>query len=87
LSDLVIVTNDNPRHEVPESIADQIFRGFREPEHVYRELDRSKAIQKSIQLASVDDCILIAGKGAERYQQIGDKKLPFDDVEAVRSYL
>ena len=50
-------------------------------------LDRSNAIEKSIQCASVNDCILIAGKGAERYQQIGDVKYPFDDVTQVSRYL
>ncbi len=79
-ADQVIVTNDNPRHEHPESIAADIMRGFKQPDRVTLALDRSKAIEKSIQSAEPVDCILIAGKGAERYQQIGDDKLPFDDV-------
>lgn len=83
IADRVIVTNDNPRHEQPEAIAEQILHGFIRPERVTVLLDRSKAIQNSIQLASVEDCILIAGKGAEHYQQIGDEKIPFDDVEQV----
>lgn len=86
-ADKVIVTNDNPRSEDPEAIAQQIFQGFSNPNGVIKELDRSKAIEKSIQLASVDDCILIAGKGAERYQQIGNQQYPFDDVKEVQTYL
>lgn len=87
LADRVIVTNDNPRHEEPAFILQQIMQGFIHPERVFVELDRSKAIANSIQLAKAGDCILIAGKGAERYQQLGDEKIPFDDVEQVRRYL
>jgi UDP-N-acetylmuramoyl-L-alanyl-D-glutamate--2,6-diaminopimelate ligase len=87
LADRVIVTNDNPRHEDPQAIISEIIKGFSHPERVSIELDRSKAIKNSIQWASVKDCVLIAGKGAERYQQIGDEKIPFDDVEKVREYL
>lgn len=87
LADKIIVTNDNPRHEKPEDIARQIMQGFQHPERVSILLDRSKAIENSIQCASINDCILVAGKGAERYQQIGDEKIPYDDVEKVLHYL
>lgn len=86
-ADKVIVTNDNPRHEKPEDIIMEIKKGFCHPERVEIEPDRSKAIRNSIQWASAEDCVLIAGKGAERYQQIGDEKLPFDDVETVKECL
>lgn len=87
LADRVIVTNDNPRHEQPESIAQQILQGFNNSECVSVMLDRSKAIANSIQWATQNDCVLIAGKGAEHYQQIGDKRTHFDDVEEVSKYL
>jgi UDP-N-acetylmuramoyl-L-alanyl-D-glutamate--2,6-diaminopimelate ligase len=87
LADRVIVTNDNPRHENPNIIAAEISAGFSFPERVFVELDRSKAIENSIQWATVGDCILIAGKGAEHYQQIGDDKIPFDDIEKAAFYL
>jgi UDP-N-acetylmuramoyl-L-alanyl-D-glutamate--2,6-diaminopimelate ligase len=87
LADQVIVTNDNPRTEDPEVIAQQIYAGFSNPNEVIRELDRSKAIEKSIQLASENDCILVAGKGAEHYQLIGNQQFHFDDVEQVQAYL
>ncbi len=80
----IIVTNDNPRHEAPEAIKEQIMAGFAYPEEVFVELDRAKAIQKSIQWASGSDCVLIAGKGAEKYQQVGDEKFPFDDVQTAQ---
>lgn len=87
LADQIIVTNDNPRHESPKKIAEQIMLGFSSPNEIMVMLDRSKAIEKSIQLATGSDCILIAGKGAEHYQQIGDEKTPFDDVEQASRYL
>lgn len=87
IADKVIVTNDNPRHENPEAIAAEIMSGFSHPERISVELDRSKAIRNSIQCATGNDCVLIAGKGAEHYQQIGDVKLPFDDVEQVNECL
>ena len=86
-ADTIIVTNDNPRHEKPEDIAKQITAGFSHPERVLTILDRAKAIEKSIQLASARDCVLIAGKGAERYQQVGDTKTPFDDAACANAYL
>ena len=87
LADRVIVTNDNPRHEKPEDIVTHIMKGFSHPERVSVILDRSKAIKNSIQLASPKDCVLIAGKGAEHDQLIGDHRIPFDDVEKVKEYL
>lgn len=86
-ADIAIITNDNPRHEQPEAIAKDILQGFLARDRVQVVLDRSKAIQKSIQLASSADCILIAGKGAEKYQQIGDEKMPFSDVEQALHFL
>lgn len=86
-ADQVIVTSDNPRHEDPEKIAKGIMYGFAHPERVKLELDRAQAIQKSIQSALAGDCVLVAGKGAEHYQLIGDKKIHFDDVEQVQKNL
>jgi UDP-N-acetylmuramoyl-L-alanyl-D-glutamate--2,6-diaminopimelate ligase len=86
-ADKIIVTNDNPRHETPEAIARDIMGGFAKPAAISLELNRSKAIQKGIQYAGVGDCVLIAGKGAERYQQIGDVKHPFDDVSEALYFL
>lgn len=86
-ADQVMVTNDNPRYESPEVIVRDMMTGFKAPDRVDVELDRAKAIQKSIQLATANDCVLIAGKGAEQYQQIGDVKLPFDDVSCAENIL
>ena len=86
-ADLVIVTNDNPRHEAPQAIVDEIMRGFLHPERVTIEYDRAAAIALALKRASSADCVLIAGKGAETYQLIGDKSLPFYDASVAQSYL
>jgi UDP-N-acetylmuramoyl-L-alanyl-D-glutamate--2,6-diaminopimelate ligase len=84
LADQIIVTNDNVRFEDPQQIANDILAGFTKPDKVIVELDRVKAIQLAIQQASSRDIILLAGKGHEPYQIIGDKRLPYSDIEIVK---
>ena len=86
-ADQVMVTDDNPRHESPAQIVADILSGFTDPASIIVQHDRSKAIQEIIQCAVAGDCILIAGKGAETYQQIGDARLPFSDIEQVQRNL
>ena len=86
-ADQVIVTDDNPRHENPAQIVTDILQGFTDASRVIVQHDRSKAIYDSIRFAEMGDCVLIAGKGAETYQQIGDEKFPFNDVDKVRDAL
>ncbi len=86
-ADQVIVTDDNPRHEDPAFIVKEIMQGFSDKTKVIVEHDRSKAIHDVIQSAVVGDCILIAGKGAETYQLIGDIKIAFSDEEKVKEAL
>jgi UDP-N-acetylmuramoyl-L-alanyl-D-glutamate--2,6-diaminopimelate ligase len=81
------VTDDNPRTEDPKEIIADILGGFADPTKIIVEHDRSQAITHSIQCAKRGDCVLIAGKGAETYQQIGDLKIPFSDVEKVKEIL
>ena len=86
-ADNIIVTDDNPRTEDPEDIVKDILSGFSNPEKIIVEHDRSKAIAHSIQCAKRGDCVLIAGKGSETYQQIGHLKIPFSDVEQVKEII
>ncbi len=86
-ADVVMLTSDNPRHEKPETIIADILRGLKNPQRALIQANRSKAIQDIIQCAEVGDYVLIAGKGAETYQQIGDEKLPFSDVQRVGEIL
>ncbi len=86
-ADQVIVTNDNPRHEDATQIVEEIMTGFVDKAKIIIQQDRSKAIHDVIQYAAKGDCILIAGKGAETYQQVGDVKIPFSDIEKVQEFL
>jgi len=89
LSDILIVTSDNPRTESPEKIIDQIEKGIYETgfgeNRYFRISDRQSAIEKAIEIARKGDLVLIAGKGHEDYQLIGTKKIPFDDKEIARN--
>ena len=90
-SDWVIVTSDNPRGEDPHSIIEQIDVGIQE---ALREgsratgydkvLDRRRAIEKAVAMARAGDVVVIAGKGHENYQLIGNEKLSFDDCAVAR---
>lgn len=87
LSDLTIVTSDNPRHEDPERIIDEVMTEVPENSAVRRETDRKSAIILALSLAQPGDVILVAGKGHENYQILGDKKLHFSDREVIEEYL
>ncbi len=79
LSDLSIVTSDNPRHEDPHEIIKAILKGFRNPESPLVLADRREAIHKALQLATPDDIVLIAGKGHETTQIFAHHTVHFDD--------
>jgi UDP-N-acetylmuramoyl-L-alanyl-D-glutamate--2,6-diaminopimelate ligase len=100
LSDLVVITSDNPRSEDPNQIIEEIKRGIvipadrRPPGGTAAKstpylaiVDRKAAIDRAIRDARPGDLVLIAGKGHEKYQVIGDRTLPFDDVEVARAAL
>lgn len=87
LSELTIVTSDNPRKEDPEAIIDEIMKGVVSGREVRREADRRAAIRMALHEAQPGDVVLIAGKGHEDYQVIGEAKLHFDDREEVERYI
>jgi UDP-N-acetylmuramoyl-L-alanyl-D-glutamate--2,6-diaminopimelate ligase len=87
LADKVIVTNDNPRSESPQAIADQIIAGMNRPLRASVMLDREIAIRKALTEANDNDIILIAGKGHELYQFVAMNKLDYmGDVSLVKSF-
>jgi len=94
LSDIVVITSDNPRSEDPRRIIEEIERGIpagtqaaaRTPQ-VEAVVDRAEAIARAIAMAATGDVVLVAGKGHEKYQQIGDRVLPFDDGAVARAAL
>ncbi len=85
LADRSLITSDNPRSEDPHAIIDEIVAGARGNYSI--DVDRSSAIFTALQSAAPDDVVLIAGKGHETYQEIGTKRLPFDDVTVAREGL
>ena len=87
LSDQVWITDDNPRTEPPAEITDQILAGMQQPAKAQLEHDRGTAIATVIAAAQPNDTILIAGKGHEAYQQIGNQQIPFSDIEQVEAAL
>ena len=92
LSDVVVITSDNPRSEDPQRIVDQVVLGA-QPETRQRDvevltiLDRREAIQHAVARASSGDVVLIAGKGHEKYQEVAGRALPFDDAGVAREAL
>jgi UDP-N-acetylmuramoyl-L-alanyl-D-glutamate--2,6-diaminopimelate ligase len=85
LADLAIVTSDNPRSEDPMAIIDEILAGVVGSAEV--EPDRRTAIAKALGEAQEGDVVMIAGRGAEQYQDVADRKIPFDDREVAREAL
>lgn len=86
LADFTIITNDNPRHEDPQTIAKEITMGFKN--HNYKILlNRVEAIAEAIELCPKDGNVIIAGKGNEPYQIIGDEKIPYSDIEVVKKMI
>ncbi len=88
LSDVVVVTSDNPRTEPPEAILDEIqsgMNGRKVERHVI--VDRRDAIAKALELARPGDAVVIAGKGHETTQVLRDRTIPFDDRQVARDLL
>ena len=81
LSDCAVVTSDNPRHENPDQIIVDILAGMPDSLAVRVAPNRADAIREAIACAEDNDCVLIAGKGHERYQDIAGNKTPFSDTE------
>ena len=87
LAKKVYVTSDNPRHEDPDAIVDDILSGIEDQTNVTVELNRKKAIEMALDEQEGEEVVVILGKGDENYQIIYDEKLPFDDREVVRELL
>jgi len=87
LAKKVYITSDNPRHEDPDSIVNDILEGIEDKENVFVQLNRKKAIEMALDDQEGDEVVVILGKGDESYQIIYDEKLPFDDREVVRELL
>jgi UDP-N-acetylmuramoyl-L-alanyl-D-glutamate--2,6-diaminopimelate ligase len=85
LADLTVLTSDNPKHEDPDAIAREIASGVRETGgrfEIHR--DRADAVRRAVDEARKGDCVLVAGKGHERVQLIGDGRQPYSDEAVLR---
>jgi UDP-N-acetylmuramoyl-L-alanyl-D-glutamate--2,6-diaminopimelate ligase len=88
LSDMVILTSDNPRTEDPLAILSDAEVGLKQVGRTYRKIaDRREAIFSAIAEARTGDVVVIAGKGHEDYQIIGSEVIHFDDREVARQAL
>lgn len=86
-SDITIITSDNPRHEDPLQIIEDIKKGVLPDKTVIVEADRRKAIAAALQMVRPGDIVFFAGKGHENYQIIGDQKIHLDDREEVETHI
>jgi len=87
LAKKVYITSDNPRHEDPQLIVEDILSGIEDKTNVTVELNRKKAIEQALDDQEGEEVVVILGKGDEAYQIIYDEKFPFDDREVVRELL
>jgi UDP-N-acetylmuramoyl-L-alanyl-D-glutamate--2,6-diaminopimelate ligase len=89
MSDILILTSDNPRSELPEDILNDMQKGLplEAIDKVEIIIDRHVAIKRACELAKSGDYILLAGKGHENYQEINGVKNHFDDMEELQKYL
>jgi UDP-N-acetylmuramoyl-L-alanyl-D-glutamate--2,6-diaminopimelate ligase len=87
LSDVIIVTSDNPRTEDPMRIINDVLEGISDKKKAIVEANRGKAIAKGVSLAKRGDIILVAGKGHEDYQVLGKEKIHFSDKEELLKFI
>ena len=87
LADVAVVTSDNPRAEDPEAIAAAVAAGAEGPARLVVEVDRRAAIARTLAEAADGDVVVVAGRGHEPVQDLGDRTIPFDDRAVVREEL
>jgi len=88
-ADIIILTNEDPYHEDPEQIIDEIEAGVtkKKDETYFRIFDRREAITKAITLAEEGDIVLVTGKGAEETMALGDKRVPWNERMVIEEIL
>lgn len=84
-ADNVVITNDNPRSELPDAIAQDVLAGCHQPDKITVMLERQKAVLTTLKKAKDNDVVLLAGKGHEDYIIVGDQHVSYNERELVRS--
>lgn len=88
ISDIAVITSDNPRTEAPEKIIDDIIPGVIKTKAKYKVvINRTEAIRYALKIAKKDDVVILAGKGHEDYQIIGTEKIHYDEREIIKDIL
>jgi UDP-N-acetylmuramoyl-L-alanyl-D-glutamate--2,6-diaminopimelate ligase len=87
MSDRIVITNDNPRDELPEDIFEDMLSGLDFPDKAEIIPDRGAAIRQAVLESHSGDIVLIAGKGHESWQETSGQRIPFSDEAAVRAVL
>ncbi|MEI6649976.1 MAG: UDP-N-acetylmuramoyl-L-alanyl-D-glutamate--2,6-diaminopimelate ligase [Candidatus Moraniibacteriota bacterium] len=90
VADIIILTDEDPYYEDPERILDEVEEGIRNKESgttLFRIRNRREAIRKGLSLLSAGDILLVTGKGAEEFMQVGDKKIPWNDKKVITEEL
>ncbi len=86
-SDVAVLTSDNPRHEDPGAIIDDVLPGLGKAGELFVEPDRRKATAMAMAMLGPEDALLVAGKGHESYQQIGAVKYPYSDQQTIKELM
>ena len=86
-ADVVVLTSDNPRREDPGAIMDDVLPGLKEARRVVREPDRREGTRRALEMLGPEDALLVAGKGHEDYQIIGEQRYPYSDQQVIREFL
>ncbi len=89
-ADFIILTNEDPYHEDPNQIIEEISRGIEnriKDENFWIIMDRKEAIKKALKMAKFGDIVLVTGKGAEESMMVGDKKIPWNDKKVIEEIL
>ena len=87
IADYSIITTGNPRSESADQIFEGIIQGIPNGNKYQLIPDRKSAIKQALEIADAGDTVVIAGRGCQKYQEIGDHRILFDDADVVRSLL
>jgi UDP-N-acetylmuramoyl-L-alanyl-D-glutamate--2,6-diaminopimelate ligase len=86
-ADVAVLTSDNPRKEDPRAIMEDVLPGLKEARQLVQEPDRREATRRALEMLGPEDALLVAGKGHEEYQIIGEKRHAYSDQQVIKELL